>query len=137
MKESELITSKLYLNIKILGDEKVSKEQVKFYLLHRSRLPLEEMINFKDKLKECSDVITEVVEELSGHTEYQEVFDAVYFYLEVLGKTKGAFSQWKSKGFFKNELGTDRQQKITLQEIEDFLNHSSTSRSYRKLWENR
>ena len=77
-----------------------------------------------------------VVSELAGSTSYQDVFDAVYFYSEVLKKNKATFLQWKQKRVFNNNLGTERNQKVSIEEIEEFLS-DKRFKKYRKTWENR
>lgn len=117
------ITSKVYL---LLKTGSIKKEDIKFWLLHRSGLTLEQISDFYEQLTEYHKNVTEVVSSLIDHKSFQDVFDAPYFY-KTIGAHKSTFNSWKKKGYFSS-------QKVTLEEIESFLEERPT---YKKLWENR
>lgn len=119
------ITSKVYL---LLQSGSIEKEDIKFWLLHRSGLTLEQISDFYEQLSEYHSNVKEVVSSLIDHKSFQDVFDAPYFY-KTLGVDKSTFSSWKSKGYFSSS-------KVTLEEIENFLNYPRHQK-YRKLWEKR
>lgn len=129
-------TGIIYQIKQALGDDEIKTQDI-LNSLNSITITREELKNIRNKLIELSSKFSEAVSLIKEEEPItQDVFDAVYFYKEVLGKNKATFNLWKRNGFFKNELGSERNQKVTLKEIENFL-MDPRYKKYSKFWKNR
>ncbi len=93
-----------------------------------------EFIELSDVLNESINIIrNQGVSKKEPRPKISEILVTDFY--KILNVSKSTFNSWKQKGYFQNNLGSERKKIIPVSDIDEFF-QDSRFRKYKSIWEN-